>query len=97
MIGIAEIRERLRIAPPDLRQRYPIRSLAVFGSYVRNEQTDASDLDILLDYERPMSFFTLARLRRELETITGLKVDLVLKTTLKARIGARILAEALPV
>lgn len=97
MIGIAEIRERLGIALPDLKQRYPIRSLAVFGSYVRNEQTDSSDLDILLDYERPMSFFTLARLRQELEGITGVRVDLVLKTTLKARIGARILAEAMPV
>lgn len=96
MTSLQDIETRLRAALPDLKSRYPIRSLSLFGSYVRGEQNEASDLDVLLDYARPMSFFTLSELKSELERLAGVDVDLVLKSTPKARIGDRISREAMP-
>ena len=79
---------------PDLRRRYPIREIGVFGSYVRGEQTDGSDLDILVDLEAGVGLFALAGLQQDLSDALGVKVDLVMKDALKHRIGRRILSEA---
>lgn len=66
---------------PALKKKYPLQSLAVFGSYSRNEQKEHSDLDIL--YEAlPNTFLDLHQylsLQRELASITNLKIDLVNK------------------
>jgi len=66
---------------PTLKAKYPLQSLAVFGSYSRNEQTPSSDLDVL--YETlPDTFLDLHQylgLQRELAAITNLKVELVNK------------------
>ena len=43
---------QLRRLEPELRQRYPIRELGIFGSYVRGQQTEDSDVDVLVDFER---------------------------------------------
>jgi predicted nucleotidyltransferase len=58
--------------------------LAIFGSYARNQQTEESDLDILVEFNRPigLAFIDLAE---ELEHILKLKVDLVSKKGLKER------------
>ncbi len=83
---------------PALRERYGVRSLAVFGSYCRGEQTPRSDLDILVEFEeRPITFFEFLRLEGELSDLLGVKVDLVEKTALKPAIGKRILQELTPV
>jgi len=94
MRTLADIITELRRIEPDLRRRYPIRELGVFGSYVRGEQTDASDLDILVDLGPGIGLIELAGLQQELGDALGLKVDLVIKDALKRRIGQRILSEA---
>lgn len=67
---------------PRLFQKYPIKSLAVFGSYSRNEQNESSDLDILVEFSDRIGirFIDLAD---ELESIVGFKVDLVSKNGIK--------------
>jgi predicted nucleotidyltransferase len=77
--------------------RYHIESLGVFGSYVRNEQHDGSDLDLLVTFTQTPSLFTLVALQDELHDLLGTPVDVVLKTSLKPRIGQHILREVVEI
>ncbi len=97
MATLDEILTTLRADMGTLRQEYGVRSLQVFGSYVRGEQRARSDLDILVEFERTPTFFEFVRLERRLSQRLGVKVDLVMKTALKPTIGRYILAEAVPV
>jgi hypothetical protein len=93
MKQLDDILPRLRALQPDLRRRYPIRGMGVFGSYVRGEQREGSDLDLLLDYDDGMTLLDLAGLQEELSKALGVKVDLANRRTLKKHIGERILSE----
>lgn len=68
-----------------LKERYPISSMALFGSYARNEQTDTSDVDIMVEFDGKIGirFIDLAN---EIEKALGLKVDLVSKKVSKNNI-----------
>jgi uncharacterized protein len=77
----------------DLRRRYPIQTLGVFGSYARGDQRDGSDLDILVEFGDGMTLLDCAGLQDELSRALGVKVDLANRRTLKPRIGERILSE----
>lgn len=87
----------LRRHLPDLRARYGVRSLALFGSVVRGEATPESDLDILVEYEDAPTLFEFVRLRAHLSELLGAPVDLVMRSALKPVIGAAVLAEAVEV
>ncbi len=78
------IQATLRKHLPDLKQRYPIAWLALFGSYTRGEQTAKSDIDILVDFNGPVGI-EFVELADELEKILHSKVDLVSKGGLKPR------------
>lgn len=82
---------------PEFKQHYNVLRLELFGSYVRNQQTKNSDLDILVSYSETPSFFKFIELEDTLSSLLGLKVDLVMKSSLKPNIGQKILAEAHPV
>ena len=87
----------LRDSLPDLRKRYGVASLSVFGSFVRGQQRDRSDVDILVEFDSPPTFFEFLQLEEHLQQLLGTRVDLVMKSALKPRIGERILAEAVSV
>jgi predicted nucleotidyltransferase len=91
------IRKKLSQRLPLLTERYKIKSLALFGSYVRHEQDDASDLDVLVEYQEVPDLISYIELESSLSDLLGIKVDLVMKDGLKPRIAQRILAEAVPV
>ncbi len=93
MKTLDEIIGKLRGLQPELQRRYPIREMGVFGSYVRGEQTEASDLDILVSLGTGIGLIGLAGLQQDLSDALGVKVDLVVKGPLKRRIGRRILSE----
>jgi uncharacterized protein len=80
---------------PELRERYGVIGLGVFGSYVRGEQTANSDLDLLVEFDPAVRFglLTYCELENALSDRLAVKVDLVMKTALKPRIGERILQE----
>jgi predicted nucleotidyltransferase len=85
----------LRRHLPELARKYQVRSLEVFGSYARNEQTPESDLDVLVTFEQAPGLFQFVELRDRLSDALGVKVDLVMKTALKPRLEERILGEAI--
>lgn len=87
----------LRHEMPYLRERYRVRSLGVFGSYVRGEQRPDSDLDVLVDFDEVPSLLTFVNLQNHLSDLLGVPVDLVMRDALKPRIGERILEEVEPV
>ncbi|AGF96602.1 nucleotidyltransferase family protein [Methanosarcina mazei] len=82
---------------PELKKKYPIKYIGVFGSYVRGEQSASSDLDILVEFNGSITLLGYARLENELSDKLGIKVDLVSKTALKPRIGKHILSEVVEV
>ncbi len=76
-----------------LAKEFKVKTIGVFGSYVRGEQSDRSDVDILVEFNGRIGFFKFLELEEYLEKLLGVKVDLVSKKALKPRIGARILNE----
>jgi predicted nucleotidyltransferase len=81
----------------EIRKRYGVRDLGVFGSFARGEQRTRSDLDILVEFDRAPALFGFIDLRDYLTDLLGVKVDLVMKSALKPAIGKYILAEVVPV
>ncbi|MCK5661639.1 MAG: nucleotidyltransferase family protein [Methanosarcinales archaeon] len=82
---------------PELTGHYNVSYLGVFGSYIRDEQKHGSDLDILVDFNRTPSLFQFIRLENYLSELMGIKVDLVMRDSLKPAIGKRILEEVVSV
>ena len=75
--------------------KYPIREIGVSGSCVRHEQGTSSDLDILVDFEKPISLFRFVELEAELSEMTGVDVDLVSREALKPHIGESVRREVI--
>ena len=97
LLSCAEIVSRLREELPDLRARYGVEALSIFGSRVQGEARPESDVDVLVEFSRTPGFFGFIELEDELSAKLGVKVDLVMKTALRPRIGRRALAEAVPI
>jgi uncharacterized protein len=90
---IATLRRHL----PDLARHYHIKSLGVFGSYIRNEQTTESDLDVLVEFDQLPGLLTYVEIQEMLSHLTGVSVDLVHRPDLKPHIGEGILKEVVVV
>ncbi|KKT33861.1 MAG: polymerase beta domain protein region protein [Candidatus Gottesmanbacteria bacterium GW2011_GWB1_44_11c] len=70
-----------------------MRRLGIFGSVARGNQTVSSDVDILVEFSKPISLFKFLELEEILTGLLGRKVDLVSKKSLKPNIGRNILRE----
>lgn len=79
----------------ELREKYGVKEIGIFGSYVRGENRESSDLDILVEFkdDAKIDLIKFVELENYLSDLLGVKVDLVDKTTLKPAIGKRILKE----
>jgi hypothetical protein len=97
MRSLKDIQTNLQQIKPFLQQTYKITQMGIFGSYVRDEQTALSDLDILVEFQPEYRFglVTFCELEDFLSTTLDLKVDLVMKAGLKSHIGDRILQEVI--
>ena len=71
-----------------------VRRLSIFGSVARDEATPASDIDLLVEFDRPVGFFHLFEVQERLEALLGCKVDLVTAGGLRPELAQGILAEA---
>jgi uncharacterized protein len=93
----AEVLQMLAQQKSSLLATYPITKIGIFGSYARGEQTETSDVDILVDYSdsQPPTLPKLIQLRDDLSQLLALKVDVVTPNGLKARIRDRVLAEVI--
>ncbi len=85
---------RLAELLPIARTRFGVRELSVFGSVVRGEASETSDLDLLVDFAGPATFDGYMGLKFFLEDRLGVKVDVVTREALKPRLRDRIEAEA---
>ena len=99
MRTLDEIKEILQAQKPYLTEKFGVTEVGVFGSYVRNEQHPDSDVDILIELERPpqISLIGLVELQYYLSDVLETKVDVALKKNLKKRIGKRILGEVVTI
>jgi hypothetical protein len=93
MKSVDDIIETLRTRKEDFHRRYGVAAIGVFGSYARGEQGPDSDLDLLVDFERPCGLIAFERLASELSRLLDVPVDLVTRKALKPAIGVRVLRE----
>jgi uncharacterized protein len=78
---------------PELKEKYNVSYLGVFGSYIRGEQKPESDLDVLVEFSKTPTLFKFINLENYLSDALGIKVDLVMKDALKPNLGKYILDE----
>jgi predicted nucleotidyltransferase len=95
MMTIDVIRER-RAEIRRLAERYRAGDVRVFGSVARGENTEASDVDLLVKTRPGCSLFDLGGLLEDLQELLGCRVDLVTEDGLKPRLRERVLREAIP-
>jgi uncharacterized protein len=97
MNSLERIKAQLTQMKPAIQQDYHVTQLGIFGSYVRGEQTEDSDVDVLVEFDSTFRFglFTFCELEDQLSEAVGKKVDLVMKDALKPHIGERILQEVI--
>ena len=96
-VNLAQVTQILHQQFALLVDQYQVEPLGVFGSYVRDEQSSNSDLDLLVTFHEPPSLLRFIELENYLSDLLGVKVDLVMKDALKPRIGERILDEVVTV
>ena len=90
---VEQIMIKLKENLPFFEEKYKVKTLGVFGSYIRGEQKKKSDVDILVEFEKSIGLLDFVGMELELTELLGKKVDLVPKNALKLRIGKHILEE----
>ena len=93
MKSLEEIKQILQQNKPFLRENYRITEVGIFGSYARGGQTENSDIDLLVDYQKAPTLIMLVELKEYLSGLVNMKVDVVTKKGLKSRIRERVLSE----
>ena len=94
MLTKDEILEKLKELKPFLSKEFSVQEIGLFGSYSENEQNIESDIDILVEFNKPIGwkFFTL---EKYLESVFNKKVDLVTKKALKKQLKNKIIKQTL--
>lgn len=96
-LGVLEILQPHARKIATLRRSYGVSSFRVFGSVARGEARTTSDVDLLVEFDRPTDFLTMTSLRMDLERLLGRKVDLLREATLKWSVRPQIMADAIAV
>lgn len=86
-----EILETLKNVKNRLKKDYRVRTIGIFGSYIRNSQTTTSDIDFLVEFEKDADLFHFIGLSRYLEELFNTEVDVVSKASLKEDLKKNIL------
>lgn len=89
--------EKITNSLPAIKSSYHVQYLGVFGSTARGQQTAGSDVDLLVDFSRPVGFFAFIRLENHLSKLLNKKVDLVARQALKPVIKDDILKEVIDI
>ena len=94
-LNLSDILKKIKDNKPSI-SSFGVKTLGVFGSYIKDEQNSSSDLDILVEFETGQkSFDNLIGLLNFLEDLFNMKVDLVTKEALSPHIGPSILNEVI--
>ena len=89
MTTLQNIKTKLTELKPILQQKYPVESIAIFGSYARNEQTEESDVDVMIELNGKMGI-DFIRMANEIEDYLGIKTYVLTKRSMKPKFFARI-------
>jgi len=81
----------------ELARQFGVKTLLLFGSVARDEATSISDVDLLVEFNKPVGYFGLFALQDHLEKLLGCPVDLGTPDSLKPRIRERVLGEVIRV
>lgn len=97
-LNLKKITNILKEHKEELKEKYEIKEIGIFGSYAREEYKEKSDLDILVEFKEDAKIGLLKFVNMEnyLSELIGVKVDLVEKSALKPKIGKHILKEVVP-
>ena len=95
MKSIKILKQSLEKYRQRLQNEYSIKTLGIFGSYSKGKASAASDLDLLIEFFHPPTFFKFVRLERTLSRLLGIHVDLVTPNSLKPIIKKKILKETI--
>lgn len=95
MREVGSIKRVLLQHKAELNEKFKVKTIGVFGSYVPGEQKRSSDVDALVEFEVPVGLFEFMKLENYLSDLLGVKVDLVSKKALKPHIGEHILKEVI--
>jgi hypothetical protein len=93
--SLSEVKRIIKENKQKLQDEYGLKEIGIFGSFIRGQQNESSDIDILVEFQKPIGLYSFVRLKNELSELLECNVDLVMKTALKPRIGQRILTEVI--
>lgn len=94
MRDLTEIKKIISVHLNEIKEKFGVKELGIFGSYVRGEESEVSDLDILVEFaEGKKTFDNYMDLKFYLEDLIGVKVDLAIKSAIKPRLKKYILEE----
>ncbi|MBI5221031.1 MAG: nucleotidyltransferase family protein [Candidatus Liptonbacteria bacterium] len=93
--GVEQIKQILRDNMEVLTKNHRVKKLGVFGSVARGDETDMSDLDVLVEFSEPTSLFRFLDLESYLKSILGREIDLVTAGGIKPAIKEDILREVI--
>lgn len=90
-----EILRILKMLKEEIKIKYKVKTIGIFGSYINNEQTDESDIDFLVEFEENADLFHYIGLSLFLEEKFNKKVDVISKPALKEELRKNILEEVI--
>ena len=93
MKTLDEIRRILTQHRKELREKHKVKKVGIFGSYVRGEQKKRSDIDVIAEFEEPLSLLDLVGVEIYLSRVLKAKVDLIPKDDIRPELKERILKE----
>ncbi len=93
MTDLATVKTLLKQHAAVLRDKYKVKAMGIFGSFVRGEQREGSDLDLLVEFEETISLLDLAGLEIYLTELLGVKVDVIPKEDVRPELKDEIFAE----
>ena len=91
------MKTKLSLLMPILEEKYHVKTIEIFGSYARGEQSQKSDLDLMILFSQPYSLWEFLDVKEFLSKKLRLKVDLVPKDSIKPLLKEQITQEAIPV
>lgn len=94
-VHIDQIKDSINKHKDFLKSTYYVKDIGVFGSVIRGEDTKSSDVDVLVEFSKPIGLFKFLELEDFLSKIIGKKIDLVTKKALKPIIKEEILQEVI--
>ncbi|MGM0405901.1 MAG: nucleotidyltransferase family protein [Thermoplasmatota archaeon] len=92
MSELEEIKRKLREHKPYLKEKYNVKKIGIFGSYVHGDQAGSSDIDLLVEFSEPIGW-EIVDLKEELETLLDRPIDIVTKDALKPRLKTQIMED----